>query len=207
MPKRIHDYNSSTKIILIVRDPVRRLQSEVTHCLARQKLQNKELKCLKLNAYFERMFRLNLTHLLEKNKFIRNSIYYLDLKEWLVYFNLTSQFFVLDGERFIKEPWLELNKIEQFLNVPTFIQPHNFYYDKRKKFYCIRPERNDSMRNMSYLIEGDSDASLTSYGCLGKNKGREKHVYLSDFVRANLKVYYQKWNNLFFDAIGKRFDW
>ena len=182
------------KIILIVREPVSRLQSEITHCLVRQRTRHLKRKCHGLNAYFEDIFKSNTTHLLKQNKFIRNSLYYLDIKQWLNYLDLSSdQLIVIDGESFIKQPWAELNRCEQFLNVTRFIKAEHFHFDANKKFFCLNTD----------IAENTN----TSYGCLGKNKGRERQIYLSDFVKKSLRGYFQEWNELFFKEIGQTFKW
>lgn len=195
-PERIKHFNSDIKLILIVRDPVKRLQSELTHCEVRQKKFDLEPACANINKYFEQLFQsgLNKTELdriLMENKFIRNSVYYLDMFEWLKYFNLKN-FFILNGEAFIGEPWNELNRVESFLNINQFIRKQHFQFDRKKNFYCL----------MANKI-----LNTTFHGCLGKNKGRKEHVYLSHFVKLNLRAFFNKWNHLFFDLIGKRFNW
>lgn len=210
-PQRIFNYNQNTKLILIVRDPVKRVQSELTHCDTRQKKLNLDRKCLKMNQYFESLFKnhTNSTNTdytsiyreLETNRFIRNSIYYLDILKWLNYFSINN-IYVLNGENFIKTPWLELNKLEEFLNVSKYINKKHFHFDKNKNFYCLRRNYNEldinSNNKSNYKLYAD---------CLGKNKGRKNHVYLSEFIKVELKKYFYEWNRLFFDKIGKNFNW
>jgi hypothetical protein len=201
-PRRIHEYNSEMKLILIVRDPVRRLESELTHCDLRQKSLGIERKCVNISDYFERMLRDNRTSESDwlANRFIRNSVYYLDLLNWLSYFQLDRQLLIVDGERFIKTPWVELNRVERFLGVHagSFISRKNFYFDKAKNFYCLRADLTGAW---------NVTANSSNSRCLGKNKGRKRHIYLSDYVRKELGRFFVKWNGLLFDLIGKRFDW
>lgn len=191
-PRRARNFNSNLKLLLIVRDPVKRLQSELTHCEVRQTKFNLKPICSNINAYFEQVFanETNLDQVLLANKFIRNSIYYLDMLEWLNHFNM-SNFYVVNGEEFIREPWSELNRVEKFLNVTQFIRKHHFQFDRKKNFYCLMMNK----------------LNTTMHGCLGKNKGRKRHVYLSQFVKTNLRLYFSKWNELFFNLIGKKFNW
>lgn len=183
--QRIHKFRSDMKVILIVRNPVKRLQSELTHCDHRQKKLGLPRKCFRMNHYFEDMFK-NASDLTE-NKFVRNSLYYLDLKKWLKFFKINESLYVVDGDNFINKPWLELSKIEQFLNLTSNINENNFIYEEKKKFFCLN--------------------ETTGLNCLGKNKGRKEHVYLSHYVKKNLNNFFRKWNFLFFDLIGKNFDW
>lgn len=164
----------------------------------RQKSLNKTRKCSQANDEFTNLiahtpdYALNETLL--ANKFIRNSIYYLDMLAWTNEFNMSKQILVLDGERFIRMPWLELNRVERFLGVDAAIRPSHFYFDRRKRFFCVRKwPLNDDYRHVSK--------------CLGKNKGRKRHIYLSSFVRSHLAKFFHQWNERFFDLIGQRFDW
>lgn len=197
VPERVYKLNPNMKIILIVRDPVKRLQSELTHCDTRQKKYNLDRKCFHLNTYFETLFRNNSTSIinneLKQNRFIRNSIYYLDMLKWFKYFNRTN-IFVINGENFIKSPWIELNKLENFLNIDNFIQRKHFRFVKNKNFYCINELKST---NRTAIING----------CLGKNKGRKNHVYLSDYVKNELKMFFKPWNQLFFKLIGTNLNW
>ncbi len=195
-PQRIINYNKDIKLILILRDPVKRLQSELTHCEHRQRKFHLDPVCFNINNYFESLFTTSLNNsqldnILAENRFIRNSIYYLDMLKWLKYFDM-SNFYVINGESFIREPWTELTNVERFLNVSQYISKQQFEFDKKKNFYCL----TDSKK-----------FNTTFHGCLGKNKGRKRQVYLSLSVRLKLKEYFQKWNQLFFEIIGKKFDW
>lgn len=197
--KRIYEYSSSVKLILIVRDPVKRLQSELTHCDTRQKKLNLTRKCASMNEYFKTFLKSNQS--LEQNKFIRNSLYYLDLKNWLKYFRINENLLVLNGESFIRNPWFELNRVEKYLKLPNLIRKQNFHFDSEKNFYCINKENGNGM------VDNATRSYLFSNGCLGKNKGRKSHVYLSEYVKSELRTYFSKWNKLFFDLIGQKFNW
>jgi hypothetical protein len=196
VPKRMFTFDPNLKLILITRDPVRRIQSELTHCDTRQRKFKLERKCLKANDFFENLFNATnnnfalLNETLVQNKFVRNSIYYLDMREWLKHFSIKN-FFVLDGESFIRRPWFELARLEKFLNVSRFIQKEHFHFDKNKNFYCMNT----------------SDDTTQLNGCLGRNKGRKNHVYLSAYTKDQLSNYFRSWNKLFFQLIGHNFSW
>jgi hypothetical protein len=200
-PQRIYEYNKNIKLLLIVRDPVKRLQSELTHCDARQKKLGIQRKCANLSNWFEETLKSNNLTQLEENKFIRNSIYYLDMKRWLLYFSL-EQFYILNGENFIKQPWVELNKLEKFLNVDEYINKQHFQFDSNKNFYCLR-NSNRRRRNE----KGGESSETSDTDCLGKNKGRKSHVYLSDYVKNGLRNYFERWNLKFYELIGQNFNW
>lgn len=185
--KRIHRFNRNMKVILIVRNPVKRLQSELTHCDHRQKKLALQRKCLRMNAYLQNVFKNGNTSALVGNKFVRNSLYYLDLKNWLPFFAINQSLYVVDGDNFISKPWEELSKVEAFLNLSNRIKENNFIYDEKKNFYCLN----------------DTDGK----NCLAQNKGRKQQVYLSQFVKKNLEIFFKNWNDLLFNLIGKKFNW
>jgi hypothetical protein len=181
VPPRVLSYNSKTKIILILRNPLTRLKSELTHCTVRKAYSSKKFKNCDQFRTSLASWRNESEYL--SNKFVRNSLYYIDFRRWLNYFNLTS-FHIVDAQEFVRRPWSELNKLETFLNVPNHIQEGMFYYNETKKFYC----------------------SIGNNGCLDKNKGR-KHVWLGKIMEKKLGSFFQKWNNLLFTLIQKKFDW
>ena len=169
---------------------------------------NKSRKCSQANEELTRALKealysptkqryLNESVLLA-NKFIRNSIYYLDILDWIKYFKIGEQMLVVDGERFIREPWHELNRVERFLGLNESISREDFYFDRRKRFFCVRDEKS---------IETTNDMSNRLGKCLGKNKGRHTHIVLSDYVKDGLKKFFKNWNQRFFDLIGNEFDW
>ncbi len=41
---------------------------------------------------------------------------------WLEHFKLGDELFIIDGENLKSRPWEELNKIQQFLQVPIAIK-------------------------------------------------------------------------------------
>ena len=43
-----------------------------------------------------------------------------------------EQIHIVDGDKLIKEPWTELEKIEAFLDLPREILENNFYFNATK---------------------------------------------------------------------------
>ena len=71
---------------------------------------------------------------------LQRSIYHLHMKRWTQHFS-SNQLHVIDGDKFIKEPWLELQYIENFLNITPIIESKNFFFNNTKGFYCSRDIR------------------------------------------------------------------
>ena len=93
----------------------------------------------------------------------------------------------MDGDQFVYDPLIELQKIETFLGLPHLISRDNFIYNTTKGFYCIRQEDNSGR-------------------CLNKNKGR-KHPDINDLVIRKLRKFYQPYNKYFYKIAGKKFAW
>jgi hypothetical protein len=145
-PKRVYEFNKNMKIILIVRDPVKRAVSHFAHELASKKVID-----FNPNKYDETSKKLE-KKVLDKNgnvvirknnnqRVIYNGMYVIHYKRWLEYFP-TTQILVLDGENFITNPYAEIKKIEQFSNLTSFFQKNHFVYDTSKGFYCINKNLN-----------------------------------------------------------------
>ena len=48
------------------------------------------------------------------------------------YFPL-EQIHIVDGDKFIKEPWTQLEKLEKFLELPQEITEENFFFNATKE--------------------------------------------------------------------------
>ena len=235
--ERIRALDANMKLILIVRQPVARLQSELTHCSSRQRRmvsrspktkltttnqtthnngttqqqQKQQQLCHRMNDYFEQLFdsldgsptrEAHVHAELYRNRFVRNSLYYLDMLRWRGLFNSTSMF-IVNGDSFIRRPWLELRRVERFLDVRPRIRRSHFHFDAKKKFFCLRRRRWQQQQQQQKLSINGTEEEVS--GCLGNNKGRKRHVFLSDRVKRHLNAYFAKWNRLFFELIGHDF--
>lgn len=121
------------------------------------------------------------------NNAVDRGKYIVHLRKWLKFFPL-SQIHIMDGGALKREPVDGMQRVEHFLGLPPLLGPSNFYYNATKGFYC------------RVLF------SASRPSCLGKSKGR-KHPHLNDTVKALLYDFYRPYNEEFFEAIGRRFDW
>jgi hypothetical protein len=99
-----------------------------------------------------------------------------------------ENFLILDGEKFVKEPWAVLNQVEEFLQVDSTISKDNFEFVEKKGFYCLKISNN-------------------STDCMNQYKGRSKKVYLSDYVKKELRDYYTQHIEKFFNLVKQTVDW
>ena len=96
------------KLLLIVRDPVKRLVSDYNQFRTKNLDQNQtypELEELVFTANGE----VNVQY-----PPVKRSIYHEHMKRWLRHFPI-DQIHVVNGDSFIVQPWIELEKIERFV--------------------------------------------------------------------------------------------
>ncbi|TSK22632.1 Heparan sulfate glucosamine 3-O-sulfotransferase 1 [Bagarius yarrelli] len=177
-PARIRAMNSSMKLLLILRDPVERVISDYTQ------------------VYFNRLENHKPVHAIEdmlvKNgalntryKAIQRSLYEMYMRNWLLHFPL-EQIHIVDGDMLIYNPLSELQKVEQFLELPPRIVATNFYFNQTKGFYCIRSDGRER--------------------CLHESKGRP-HPPVNSTVLGQLRSYFRQHNHNFYQLVGRTFNW
>lgn len=180
-PERIFGLNDSIRLLLIVREPVRRTVSDYTQVHTTKMAKGKP------HEPFERMVIDHRTGQIRScYKPVRNSLYYKHFRRWLNYFPLSS-IHLVDGDRFVEDPLSELRKVETFLGLEHKIDSRQLYYNRTKGFYCYRHPRDGAK-------------------CLGETKGRQ-HVNISQDVREKLEAFFAPFNRLFFDLTNRTFDW
>ena len=111
------------------------------------------------------------------------------------YFPL-EQIHIVDGDKFIKEPWTGLNKLETFLEIPTEITEENFFFNSTKGFYCGREK----------LTLPHSQWTCSRDKCLNKSKGRPK-AKVEASTYETLKKFYAPHNDIFYKLVKQDFGW
>lgn len=177
-PERIHDMNSSIKLLLILRDPTERVISDYTQVYYNRLENHKSVQP------FEDIVIKNGA-LNTKYKAIQRSLYDIHMGRWLKYFHL-DQIHIVDGNTLIRDPLPELQKVERFLNLPSKILSSNFYFNQTKGFYCIRSDGRER--------------------CLHESKGRP-HPMVNSTVLEQLYSYFREHNEKFYRMINHSFDW
>ncbi|OCT71633.1 heparan sulfate glucosamine 3-O-sulfotransferase 1 [Xenopus laevis] len=177
-PERIHDMNSSVKLLIILRDPTERVISDYTQVYYNRLENHKSVQ------RFEDIVIKNGA-LNTKYKAIQRSMYDVHMERWLKYFNL-NQIHIVDGNTLIKQPLKELQKVERFLNLPPKIVSSNFYFNQTKGFYCIRSDGRER--------------------CLHESKGRP-HPVVNRTVLEQLYSYFREHNRNFYKMVNQSFDW
>ena len=102
-PKRVFEMDPNVKLLLILRDPVKRLISDYNQFRSRHLSRGKNYPTLE-ELVFTRENEINVEY-----PVLQRSIYHLHMSRWLMHFPL-SQIHIVHGEKFIESPWTELNR-------------------------------------------------------------------------------------------------
>ena len=180
-PSRILNMNPKTKILLIVRDPVIRVLSDYTQILTSRTAQNLPCKSFEDLVIDPLTGGINLGY-----KAVQISMYHHHYRRWKATFP-ASQIHIVDGDKLIQNPVVELAKVESFLGIQHALTPSHFYFNKTKGFYCMK-------RN------------ATSERCLGPSKGRT-HPNVDHKITKKLRQFFAPHNDIFYNITGRMFDW
>ncbi|XP_017776166.1 PREDICTED: heparan sulfate glucosamine 3-O-sulfotransferase 3A1 [Nicrophorus vespilloides] len=181
-PRRIHLMNPSTKLLVVVRDPVTRAISDYTQAISK-KPDMKKFEALSFINSSMRMKEVDTSW-----GPVKLGLYARYLLRWLKYFPL-SQFLFVSGERLVVDPAMELKRVQDFLGLKRVVTEKHFYFNSTKGFPCL------------FKSEGRGSPK-----CLGKTKGRN-HPYIDPGVLQKLRDFYRPFNNRFYQMTGINFGW
>ena len=180
VPERVHMYNNSIKLILIVREPIKRTISQFLQ--AGRIYQQRHFEGIE-------SWLLNKNGAVDEANFAISESTYIDhLAKWLQYFDL-NQLYIVNGDEFAINPLRQLKELEQFLKVKPFFTSEMIIFNKDRGFYCVKREDRKSRVK-----------------CGNSNKGRA-HPEIKDSTRLKLQRYFEPYNEKLFKTIGKRFNW
>jgi hypothetical protein len=184
VPELVYKFNSSIKLIVLVREPVTRAVSAYTHETLNMRIKNskKNFTTISFEEYVFGKRDEFTSNILRRGRYIES------YKRWLEYFP-KEQILVLDGENFIKNPYDEIIKMERFLGLKPFFKKENFIYDESKGFFCLR-----------------KDLKSMELDCMGENKGRD-HPSVSESSLVKLRNYFAPYDKAFFEFIGEKPFW
>ncbi|KAL1489164.1 hypothetical protein ABEB36_014103 [Hypothenemus hampei] len=180
-PWRVQMMNPSTKLLVVVRDPVTRAVSDYTQATSKKP----DLK------RFEDLVFINGTvgSIVDTSWGpIKLGLYYKYLSRWLKFFPF-SQLLFISGERLILDPAVELKRVQDFLGLKRVVTEKHFYFNATKGFPCL------------FKSEGHSAPH-----CLGKTKGRN-HPFIDPRVLQRLRDFYRPFNLRFYQMTGINFGW
>ena len=173
--RRIHEMNSSLKLLLAVRNPVTRMLSQYAMALKN----HPDFPPVR-HLIFDPQGNVNSKILL-----FNMSTYHIHFSRWLKYFP-RNNIHIINSEKFTRNPYKELVKIERFLGIGHKISKQRIYFDSQRGFYCML-KNNEST-------------------CLPPSKGL-KHPDLSGDEIDKLRKYFKPLNEQFFKVAGRRFKW
>lgn len=182
-PERVFTVSPTTKIILIVRNPLDRIVSDYTQLL-RKGRNNKRS--------FEGDIFLSPSGEINTGFYpVSTSMYDIHFEIWLKYFD-HSQILIVNGDALIRDPTRELQKVEEFLGVSEFFHDDMFYFNATKGFYCWKKYDDRGGHQVSY--------------CLGSAKGHHLPQLSNDTVQ-RLRDFLKPHNERFFTQAQQRFSW
>ncbi|GFS04213.1 heparan sulfate glucosamine 3-O-sulfotransferase 5-like [Elysia marginata] len=186
--KRIYLYDSQVKLIIIVRDPIIRLQSQYAHTF-RNAPPGAQKPAFKFWVKGDTTDR-RITHFIGYTKYIGE-----------VYDQFPrDQVLVLAEEDFEQNPLSVMKEVESFLNIKPAFSKDMFYYNKSKGFYCFNRE-NEFFPTVLKMVKVNNRT-----GCLGEDKGRD-HPDIDDDFMEELVKFIRPHNEQLFKLIGKKIIW
>ncbi len=179
-PQRVHQMNSSIKIILLLRNPTDRLLSDYGH--ERRHKGRPESRY----SFRDMVFDPETGHIDEDYPPVQVGIYHKHIIRWFQYFS-KHQLLILDGDLLITNPYKVIKRAETFLGLTNFFSPKHFIFSRQKGFYCLQ-------MNMKKH-------------CMGNSKGHTQ-IKVSGTVRKYINHFYAPHNQALFEMIGRRtFSW
>ena len=180
VPKRVFMFNSTMRLILIVKEPISRTVSQYMEMKSERSRFDTSLESFLLDKSGKRVDR--------SDSAVSASSYYPYMRKWLKVFPL-NQFYIVNDDRLEADPLEQLGELETFLGVDSYFNTDNVYFNKTRGGYCVK----------LYYKENE-------HQCAGVTKGRDL-PQLSDTTYNLLKEYFDPLNDLLFDTIGKQFNW
>ena len=180
VPRLIQKFNSTIKLILLVREPISRTVSQYLQSSGGRRATAPDVETFLLDKSGKKIDTDNFA--------VSASSYYIHVQKWLEFFPM-DQFLLIDTIELAKDPLNPLKQLEAFLGVRSYFNEDNVYYNATRGFHCVK---------FSYSDRG--------YTCAGSSKGRV-HPQLTDRTYNLLKEHFDPLNEKLFKTIGKEFDW
>ncbi|XP_059159045.1 heparan sulfate glucosamine 3-O-sulfotransferase 1-like [Physella acuta] len=183
---RIYHFNASIKLIVLVRDPVTKLQSAYCHTRAHSNPKT-------FNVTFEQWLDdINFVSVKKIN-------YHIYIKNAYDLFS-RKQVLVLSEEDLEEDPLSVMKEVEQFLGLRPVLTKELFVFSAEKGFYCFN-KSHPRYHAVAEVLNVDYET-----GCLSRNKGRE-HPDISDKIVKLIVKHVTPVNEALFNLIGKRYKW
>ena len=185
---RIYEFNSSMKIIALVRDPILRLMS--TYVLHTRRKPDRPI--------FEHWCGVHVK--------TRNVLRYIDyataLQNVMARFRKTNVL-VLSKEDLETKPYTVLRAMETFLGLKPAFSKDDFVYNKEEGATCFRTTISRYPEVKRALVPELDNRT----GCLGSSLTRRSHPNINQEFLEKLLSLVKIHNGRLFDLINKKFDW
>ena len=178
---KLKQYNSSVKLLVILREPVERTLSWYGEYLSLGRAKNKTLLKFEDIVLKPDGEEVNIASgPIKTGRFSESVARCYDRFP-------KQQIHIIDGDKFAEDPYGELKKVETFLKIDNFYTKDMFIFDKDKGFYC--PVLSDGV-----------------VLCQDARKGG-KHIEISTDLREKMKIYFKPWNQKLRQITGINFSW
>ena len=179
VPERIFNINPNMKLVLAVRNPVDRAISEYAMHKMNYVKRNQTIPGVQLGDPFPPFEMIWRNYLYV--------FYDTSLEKWLQYFRI-EQIHIVDGDVLRQMPLQELKQIEKFLNIESYFDETQFYFNKSRGVFCVSKPRFGQSK------------------CLWKEKGR-KHPKVNETALQMIRNVFRPHNQRFYKLSGKHFGW
>uniref|UniRef100_A0A2M4BRG8 Putative heparan sulfate glucosamine 3-o-sulfotransferase 3b1 n=1 Tax=Anopheles marajoara TaxID=58244 RepID=A0A2M4BRG8_9DIPT len=180
-PRRVYQMNPSTKLLVVVRDPVTRAISDYTQAKSKKH---------DMKRFEELAFTNGSAGGVVDTSWgpVKIGVYSKYLEHWLELFPV-SQLLFISGERLVADPAMEIARVQDFLGLKRVVDEKYFYFNSTKGFPCLLKSEERS-----------------SPHCLGKTKGRN-HPHIDESAIDRLRKFYRPFNQKFYHLTGINFGW
>uniref|UniRef100_A0A2C9JT24 Sulfotransferase domain-containing protein n=1 Tax=Biomphalaria glabrata TaxID=6526 RepID=A0A2C9JT24_BIOGL len=178
--ERIHEFNSTLKLMIIVRDPVDRVPSLYAH-------------------YKEKNDLPTFTKWIKSEEYVNKMNYHQHIAQVYKVFP-REQVLVLCEESLEDDPLSVIKEVESFLGLQPAFNKDLFVFNLDKGFYCFN-KSHPRYHAISQVLK-----IIPETGCFSKAKGRE-HPEISPELMKEVVANAQPYNERLFQLIGKRFNW
>ncbi|KAL4233479.1 Sulfotransferase [Mactra antiquata] len=178
-PLRMYRYNPDMKLIVTIRNPIKRLVSEFVQMTVGRPQFLSGLS-VEENILHQTTGKVN-----DKKTIVAKSMYIKYIKQWMKFFS-PKQIHIVDGDEFALNPVKELQELERFLGIKPYFTKSHFALVKERGFFCLKRPNG---------VE-----------CLEKGKGRA-HPNVSPAILSMLRIFFTPYNEELFALMGRRLDW
>nr|XP_039267649.1 heparan sulfate glucosamine 3-O-sulfotransferase 6-like isoform X1 [Styela clava] len=217
IPDRIKAALPDVKLIAVLCDPVNRTFSDYVHEKIIGGVHAKTLYGDMVSSYLDK-YRRNLTKILQKadtdgydyidslhqrdkpSHIFTTGIYYYALQRWTKLFD-ANKLHIISGEDLISQTGVEMEKLQDFLEIPKLLLKEDFVRNKNTGFFCFNPKWSSEAKKSMKMYHHEK--------CLTKSKGRtrNKATNVSSETIKSLQDFYRPFNEKLFKFLNKKMNW